>query len=361
MPDLSVQSHRSLGSAPRLFALNIHAHYRCRHSGACCTAGWPIPVEVTRRRALGTDMLLPQADGSCRFYDHQSHRCRVHRDHGEAMLPSSCFHFPRRARIDDRGVFVSLSHFCPTAARLLVETSGPLRIVESPPAFPADREYEGLDGRGAWPPLIKPDLLFDLESFDLWERSAVEALGDEKTSVPIVLRRLAAAAEHLRAWRPPEPLADRIRHLATRSWTDDELARSWTRYEPLAELQAYESLCSLVPEGLDRPTLLPEHRDRWRSVPDVDMRAGDVTRRYVAAKMFGSWAAYEAGGLRTMVAELVLADLVLRVEALRSGAHEPAKANVTGVVKAVRAADWLLVHLVDRPALINWLGTVERG
>ena len=29
--------------------------------------------------------------------------CRVHRDHGEAMLPESCYHFPRRALMDARG------------------------------------------------------------------------------------------------------------------------------------------------------------------------------------------------------------------------------------------------------------------
>ena len=27
------------------YCLSIHARYPCAHSGACCTAGWPIPVE----------------------------------------------------------------------------------------------------------------------------------------------------------------------------------------------------------------------------------------------------------------------------------------------------------------------------
>jgi hypothetical protein len=29
----------------RIYALSIHADYACRHSGACCTSGWPIPAE----------------------------------------------------------------------------------------------------------------------------------------------------------------------------------------------------------------------------------------------------------------------------------------------------------------------------
>lgn len=353
-------SHDSQLGPTRLFALSIHADYRCRHAGACCTAGWPIPVEPSRQRTLGTHVLVPLADGACRFYDRQHHLCQVHRDHGEAMLPSSCFHFPRRALIDERGVFVSLSHFCPTAARLLVETDGPLRIVESPPAFPANRGYEGLDGRGAWPPLIKTDLLFDLESFDAWERFALDTLADETLVVPSALRRLAAAAEELRAWRPDDgALAARVRHLATRSWTQEELTRAWSRYERFAGLEAYESLCACVPPGLVAPTLSSADRDRWQRESGLVEMPGHVARRYVAAKMFGSWSAYEAFGLRTMVAELVLADVVLRVEAVRGWSRERPPLDVDALVSAVRAADWLLVHLVERPALISWLGAVE--
>jgi len=138
-----------VNSSARVFALSPHAGYACRHSGACCTAGWPIPVEPSRRSRLGTDLLLPDSDGACRFYDRRLRCCDVHRQHGETALPSSCFHFPRRALIDDRGVIVSLSHFCPTAAELLITTPGPLEIVADPPAFPTTRDYEGLDGRHA--------------------------------------------------------------------------------------------------------------------------------------------------------------------------------------------------------------------
>ncbi|MFN7985813.1 MAG: hypothetical protein U0Q11_28550, partial [Vicinamibacterales bacterium] len=126
-------------SQPRIFALNAHADYACRHSHACCTAGWSIPVEEPKVALLGGQWLLPGDDGACPKLDRQDGLCRVHRDHGELALPDSCRHFPRRSLIDDRGTFVSLSHFCPTAAQLLLEHDAPLAIVEQPAAFPATR------------------------------------------------------------------------------------------------------------------------------------------------------------------------------------------------------------------------------
>ena len=36
----------------QVFALSIHAHYRCRHSGVCCTADWDVPVELPVFRTL---------------------------------------------------------------------------------------------------------------------------------------------------------------------------------------------------------------------------------------------------------------------------------------------------------------------
>ena len=55
---------------------------------------------------------------------------------GEPMLPATCGHFPRLAVRDARGTFVSLSHFCPTAAATLFREDVLLEIVEHPQAFP---------------------------------------------------------------------------------------------------------------------------------------------------------------------------------------------------------------------------------
>ena len=49
-----------------VYALSIHADYRCRHSGVCCSSDWDIPVELPLYRSLGaalaTGRLQPAAD-----------------------------------------------------------------------------------------------------------------------------------------------------------------------------------------------------------------------------------------------------------------------------------------------------------
>ena len=83
--DLSV--HRRAGSAGR----------RGRDARSRCTAAAACSTNATAKR------------------------CIVHRDLGEPHLPTTCRHFPRVAVQDRRGTFVSLSHFCPTAASMLFQ------------------------------------------------------------------------------------------------------------------------------------------------------------------------------------------------------------------------------------------------
>ena len=102
----------------KFFWLNFHLAYRCRHTGACCTAGWPIPVEPERAvlikqgEWLAEGGVLPRNEaGACVF--HQD-GCTVYEHR-----PLSCVHFPYVCMIDPRGVHVTLSHYCPTAAAIL--------------------------------------------------------------------------------------------------------------------------------------------------------------------------------------------------------------------------------------------------
>jgi hypothetical protein len=72
-------------------------------------------------------------------------------------LPSACRHFPRVVVIDPRGTFVTLSHLCPTAARMLID-GGPAVVVTSGAVIDthAVGVWEGLDARGELPPLVRP-------------------------------------------------------------------------------------------------------------------------------------------------------------------------------------------------------------
>jgi hypothetical protein len=231
----------------RVRALSIHADYRCRHSGACCTSGWDIPVEpetedrlraALRSGALrlrdrddrkapavppvepepsgcfrslaslphGARVVLHADDaGRCAFFGPRrrpSGLCAVHGDLGEHALPSACRHFPRVVTLTPLGVSVTLSHYCPTAAEMLFRGVPSLRVVEHPPAFPSGWPYEGLDAREAVPPLLRPGVLMDWPSLERWEHFAVSTLSVDGRGPEAALDVLAAAAEEARRWTP---------------------------------------------------------------------------------------------------------------------------------------------------------------
>jgi len=345
--------------AARVFSLSVHADYACRHSGACCTAGWSIPVEAPIRRVLPVEVIHPSADGACPEYDTAARLCRVHRDHGESMLPRSCYHFPRRALADGRGTFVSLTHYCPTAAWQLFRDDVALAIAEDPPAFPAHRDYDPLDGRNEWPPLLRPTVQFDLESYSRWERFIVDTFAGSQP-VLSALETIAGTAERLRDWSSTDgPLAAHVE--ATLAGQPRRAgAGTMMLYRPFAQIPGYQSIVETIPDGLARPDL-PSDLDVTlaTSVLGEWPRLATPIRRYLAAKAFGSWSAYQGRGVRTLVAELVASEMVVRVEAARACRAAKRALDEPLLHAAIRQADWLLMHLAERTPLLRWLGEVE--
>ncbi len=166
--------------------LGFHAGYRCRHAGVCCTSGWTIPVEAPLYRTLQSRVAwghLRLDDGSrapelvrarrraaaWRARSAARHNRRLVcflraaarqplRDpaaDGARPLPSACRHFPRVVVLDPRGTFITLSHVCPTAARMLI-AGGPADVVTDAIGFDEHAVWEGLDARDALPPLLRP-------------------------------------------------------------------------------------------------------------------------------------------------------------------------------------------------------------
>src|SRR5688572_25581781 len=148
------------------FCLQMHAGYGCRHVGACCSANWMIPAEPHVLRIVRSSGILgggsaslfvlePGADdpvvarrddGTCVFFERNGDRlCTIHRIAGAAALPSACRHFPREVLRDRRGTFISLSHFCPTAARLLLDANGSdaLHVITAPASLCLEEPVEG--------------------------------------------------------------------------------------------------------------------------------------------------------------------------------------------------------------------------
>ena len=281
----------------RVRCLSIHADYQCRHSGDCCRAGWPIPLEDGQRRRLESLMhvtLRPVLDTSpCSFFEPDTHLCAIHRLFGRAHKPSSCCHFPQIALLDARGVSLTLSHYCPTAAALLFREDVPLEIVENPPSFSRDAGYEGLDARGVMPPLLRPGMLWDLDGYSAWEQEAVSLLAASDTTPESALASLQEIAEAIEGWSPSIGcLADHV-HRAFRD-------HGWPPHNQAAS--------------------------HW----------GDNARvviRYLAARLFASWIPYRADRLLAVVRDVAHAHATLLEES-----------RGVDLRAAIRATDLRLVH-----------------
>jgi hypothetical protein len=245
-------------------------------------------------------------------YSH-SGRCVFHRDgceiqhtYGHAALPSACRHFPREVLIDPRGVFVTLSHYCPTAAALLFEHSGPVEIVEGPPAVPCG-EPEGLDARDVLPPLLTNGVLMDLAGYDAWEAHMVRTLTACADRSPE--HALALLDNHVRVlqrWRPGGiSLAEAVGNLRD------------------------EHAIEMPPHGLFPAEFFP------------------VVNRFLAAHAFASWAAYQGNGLPSLVGALHLTLDVLQTEVARICDAERALLDAARLKQAIRQTDLQVVHLSD--------------
>lgn len=362
--------------------LSFHAGYGCRRSGACCTAGWPIAaeprvesgvLEALRRGALalpvaaepftraedGTALLALDDHRRCVFFAPGApHACAIHRHLGHEWLPLACRQFPRVSLLTPAGASVTLSHYCPTAAGLLFEEAGPVRIVGDAPTFPAAGEYEGLDARAALP-LLRPGVFLDWESHHRWEEHAVATLARDHLAPDAALERLRADAEKARAWAPDRgPMADWIDVIAR--------AEDSVPHGPIAgfttAVASWRTAAGCVPASAPPPPALDEaaaaSADARHVAPAWPSFARPL-RRYLAAKAFASWCAVQGEGLRTAVAFVSLARDVLRVEAARACAAAGRALDAQTFTHAVRATDLLLVHLADPAALARGLGAVE--
>lgn len=359
-----------------VYCLDVHATWRCRHAGACCGAGWSIPIEgpafehvrlhlhrpADAQPYFVTGPAMPEgaaallataSDGACVFYD--GRLCAIHRDLGPASMPVACQQFPRISLRDPRGTFVTLSHFCPTAAGLLLDAAGTLDVVRAPASLAVGDTLEGLDATQELPPLLRPGLLTDIEGYIAWEQEALRVLACEDYSAEGALDRIEAATRWMLTWRPDEDsLSDCARH----AFRVDPSRPDSSTWRTPDDRRRFELARGSVPRGLAAPPVPANFEADWDATPAWWKDFSLAARRFVAAHLFANWVAYHGSSLLTIVGVLKIGLSVLRVEAARAqGAigMMPEKR----FIEAVRNADLLLVHLSDTPALVRAIETNE--
>jgi len=320
----------------KFFWLNFHLPYACRHSGLCCTSGWPIPVEHARVAAIdesiardvipltlyvphgvragntapwliaGSNMpedvagiLALRANAHCVFFEAGRPGCAIH-----GVKPASCAHFPFVCLFDQRGVHVTLSHYCPTSTALLFEHTGPIAIVEGPSPLPDVTMLEGLDASEALPPTAAADKprLMSWDELSDWERDRV----------------LNAKIDELQG---------------------DDVA-------------LFDRACASVPVPLSWPEAPDNLESIWFAmVAPAWPHFEDVLSRYAAAKAFASWSLYLGDGVEAATETARIAAAVLRIECARQCRVFGRPLDRELLSNAIEQSDLLLVHYADPETL----------
>ena len=354
-----------------------HADYLCRHSGACCTSNWPIHVEVERvepiRAAVASGRLMvgdegcdardplvveehlppgagallrAKASGACVFYDAGGRRCAIHRDLGHGALPSACQHFPRRCLIERDTVLVSLSHYCPTVARMPFDSGSASGIVAAPESLVGRVRLEGLDARDVLPPVLREGVLTDVEGYHSWERAVIGLLEADETP-ETSLARIRTMTERVQSWSPRNgALAGAVDVAARGCRAAGVQAEGRCSGDQLRT--SFELARTSIPEAM-RPAATPsglrERDARW--IGPAWEGFSRPLGRFLAAHAFGNWCAYLGADLGTVVRSLDLALAIVRVEAGRLAAEGERMLDEATLAEAFRSADLLLVHLAD--------------
>ena len=358
------------------FCLGIHARYQCRHAGACCQ-NWAVPAEAhvvaivesrkLRRPGFSGPLFLRvdrsegrgwtvarDAHDDCVFFERDAGRlCVIHREAGLDALPAACRHFPRRILRDVRGTFISLSHFCPTAAGLLLADGG-LETVEAKPPLDLPPPLEGLDARDALPPLVRPGLLCDLDGFQAWEQAGIATFARGDLTADQALSVIAAATDVVRAWQPrDETMVARVARAfhATRSEDGTNAA---------SQRRAMEIVSALSPGCAADLTPIDRFDDRWtRYVADHVAPFERAMKNYLAARLFANWIAYQGRGLRSIVEWLRTCAAVVRHNLLDRVLTSGSRPVESDYIEAVRSADLLLLHVLDTAAFAKHVAPIE--
>ena len=230
-----------------------------------------------------------------------------------------------------------------------------LEIVDAPPAFP-QADYEGLVMTPEdWPPLLHPRMLMDLAGYDAWERHMIACCAREGISPESVIATLDRDARQLRRYsRTSGSIAEAVAALPQTSVQADP-------HRVLdASLPVYADLLKAVPADM-----MPEPDETGLDLAYANGVAAQwedwrlPLTRFVAAKAFASWTAYQGRGVLTIVRGLEAALGLVRVEAARQVRNAGRVLDADLLREAFRQADFLLNHLAAGDELAEGWSRVE--
>jgi hypothetical protein len=191
------------------------------------------------------------------------------------------------------------------------------------------------------PPLLHPRMLMDEDGYSAWERHMVGRCAELSRAPESVLATLARDAARLRAWTPGDTtLAEAVAQLP-RDYVEAECEHTLER-----SLAHHAAAMAAVPDDF-RPE--PDEsglEDAYRAwVRPEWPRFAAPLNRYLAAKAFASWTAYQGRGVATIVRGLDAALALVRVEASRTCRDAGRPLDRDLLLEAFRCADFVLNHL----------------
>ena len=215
---------------------------------------------------------------------------------------------------------------------------------------------EFLDAREAWPPLLRPGVLAGLGAYDAWEARVLQAfLQPVVDGRPLAetMGDLVRWTDWVRDWRPADGALE-VR-----------VGRPWrARRGPAAHSPGPTAISNLLDDLISRVPA-PWRPASWPAgLTDAFLDGKPLSRRqaeaavgrYLATRLIGSWVAYQGSGFRSVVASLVSAHAVVTEALLRTTEAAPTFGHLT---TALRATDWLLLHLLDRQEWACWCAATE--
>jgi hypothetical protein len=229
-----------------------------------------------------------------------------------------------------------------------------LETVDAGPPLMIDEPIEGLDARDALPPLLRPDVLCDPDGYDAWERASIATLDRPDLTWQAAVAWIASATDRARAWRPGHAT---LAACVTRAFAEDP--------QPVAQALSDEQLIRLVWRSGDdclplEGRALAAFEDLWlRQAADGFAQFDRPMKNFLAARLFGTWIAYQGRGLRSIVNWMRAAGALVRhhflIRVLDSG--RPVTTN--DFLEAIRMTDLVLLHAIDTQAFARAVATVE--